>query len=36
MDKGCTNLILSPFINGMVEASSNIEIFYTQKLSINP
>jgi multimeric flavodoxin WrbA len=36
MDKGCTNLILSPFIHGMVEAGSDIEIFYTQKLSINP
>ncbi len=36
MDKGNTALILTPFIEGMKEASADVEIFYTKKLKIEP
>jgi multimeric flavodoxin WrbA len=36
MDKGNTALILTPFLEGMEEAGAKVELFYTQKLQINP
>ena len=36
MDKGNTALILNPFIEGMREKDAEVELFYTEKLSINP
>ena len=36
MDKGITALVLGPFLEGMGEAGAEVELFYTQKLGINP
>ena len=36
MDKGNTALILNPFIEGMKEMGAEVELFYTEKLTINP
>lgn len=36
IDKGCTNRILLPFIDGMVEAGADVEFFYTHELVIYP
>lgn len=36
MDKGNTALILSPFLEGMREAGTDVELFYTKKMKINP
>jgi putative NADPH-quinone reductase len=36
MDKGNTALILGPFIEGMKEAGSDVEVLYVKKLVINP
>jgi len=36
MDKGNTALILGPFLEGMKDAGTEVEIFYTRKLKINP
>jgi len=36
MDKGNTALILNPFIEGMEEKGAEVEIYYTNKLKINP
>ena len=36
MDKGNTAMILNPFLEGMKEAGSDVEIFYTSKLKIGP
>lgn len=36
MDKGNTALILAPFLEGMREAGTQVELFYTRKLKINP
>jgi multimeric flavodoxin WrbA len=35
-DKGNTSLILTPFLEGMKEVGSEVELFYTKKLKINP
>jgi putative NADPH-quinone reductase len=35
-DKGNTTLILTPFLEGMKEAGSEVELFYIKKLKINP
>lgn len=36
MDKGNTDLILNPFLEGMKEGGAEVELFYTRKLNINP
>lgn len=36
MEKGHTALILTPFIQGMMEAGSEVELFYTGRLKIKP
>ncbi len=35
-DKGTTNMILAPFLEGMKESGAEVELFYTKKLNINP
>jgi multimeric flavodoxin WrbA len=34
MDEGNTAMILNPFLEGMLEAGSEVEVFYTKKLKI--
>ena len=34
MDEGNTAMILNPFLEGMKEAGSDVEVFYTRKLKI--
>ena len=34
MEKGYTALILTPFIQGMVDAGSEVELFYIEKDTI--
>jgi len=36
MDEGNTAMILNPFLEGMTEAGSEVEVFYTRKLKIGP
>jgi multimeric flavodoxin WrbA len=36
MEKGYTNLILTHFINGMMDAGSEVELFYARRLKIKP
>ena len=36
MDKGNTAAILNPFLEGMKEAGTEVEVFYTKKLKIKP
>jgi len=36
MDEGNTAMILNPFLEGMKEAGSEVEVFYTRKLKIGP
>jgi multimeric flavodoxin WrbA len=36
MDKGSTAAILTPFLDGMGEAGTEIELFYTKQLDIKP
>jgi multimeric flavodoxin WrbA len=36
MDKGNTALILTPFVEGLMEAGAEVEVYYTQKLKIRP
>jgi len=36
MEKGNTAMILTPFIQGMVDAGSDVEIFYTSRLKVKP
>jgi multimeric flavodoxin WrbA len=36
MDKGNTAMILNPFLEGMKEAGSEVDLFYTSKLKIEP
>jgi multimeric flavodoxin WrbA len=36
MEKGDTAMILTPFIEGMTEAGSEVELFYTGRLKIKP
>lgn len=35
-DNGNTALILSPFLEGMREAGANVEIIYTEEITVNP
>lgn len=35
-NKGNTELILLPFLNGMKESGANVEVFYSNKLKVNP
>ena len=35
-EKGNTSMILTPFIEGMVDAEADVELFYTQRLTIKP
>ena len=36
MNKGNTDMLLTPFIEGMKEAGAGVELLYTKKLKINP
>ncbi len=36
MDEGSTALILNPFLEGMKDAGSDVDLFYTRKLKIGP
>lgn len=36
MEKGHTTLILTPFIQGIIDAGSEVELFYTRRLKVNP
>lgn len=36
MDKGNTAMILAPFIQGMTDAESDVELFYTRRLKVKP
>ena len=36
MSKGTTALILNPFIEGMKEMGADVDLYYTNKLKINP
>lgn len=36
MEKGNTAMILNPFLEGMKEAGADVDLFYTEKLNINP
>ncbi len=36
MDKGNTQLVLGPFLDGMREAGADVDLFYTTKLTIKP
>ena len=36
MDKGNTAMILTPFIQGMKDAGSDVELFYTRRLKVKP
>jgi multimeric flavodoxin WrbA len=36
MDEGNTAMILNPFLEGMKEEGSDVEVFYTRKLKIGP
>jgi multimeric flavodoxin WrbA len=36
MEKGHTALILTPFIQGMVDAKSEVELFYARSLKVKP
>jgi multimeric flavodoxin WrbA len=36
MEKGNTALILTPFIQGMMDAGSEVELFYTGRLKVKP
>ena len=36
MDEGNTAMILNPFLEGMKEAGSDVEVFYTRKMKIGP
>ena len=36
MEKGNTDMILTPFIEGMTEAGSDVELFYASRLKVKP
>ena len=36
MDKGNTAMILTPFIQGMIDAGCDVELFYTRRLKVKP
>ena len=36
MDKGNTAMILAPFIQGMTDAGSDVELFYARRLKVKP
>ena len=36
MEKGYTAMILTPFVQGMIEAGSEVELFYSRRLKIKP
>jgi multimeric flavodoxin WrbA len=36
VEKGNTDLILKPFLDGMKQAGAEVELFYTKRLNINP
>ena len=36
MEKGYTALILNPFIHGMMDAGSEVELFYARRLKVKP
>jgi multimeric flavodoxin WrbA len=36
MEKGCTAMVLAPFIEGMTEAGCEVELFYAGRLKIKP
>ena len=36
MEKGYTALILTPFIQGMIDAGGEVKLFYTRRLKVNP
>jgi len=36
MEKGNTAMVLTPFIQGMMDAGSDVELFYTSRLKVKP
>jgi len=36
MEKGYTAMVLTPFIQGMIDAGSDVELFYASRLKLNP
>jgi len=36
MDKGNTAMVLTPFIQGMMDAGSDVELFYASRLKVKP
>ncbi len=35
-EKGCTAMILNPFMNGMKQAGAQVNLLYTKQLNVNP
>ena len=36
MEKGDTAMVLAPFIEGMIDAGSDVELFYASRLKVKP
>ncbi len=36
MERGSTAMILNPFIDGMTDAGSHVELFYASRLKVKP
>jgi len=36
MEKGCTAMVLAPFLEGMKEAGAQVDLFYAKRLNVSP